>query len=348
MIGEFELIQRYLKPLAAGAPGAFDLSDDAALLAPPPGRDLVVTADAMVAGVHFLADDPPDLVARKLLRVNLSDLAAMGAEPTGYLLAASWPESIGQVTGQDTRGPTGESEDRVEDEGEPWIAAFAAGLAADQAEFGVVLLGGDTTRTPGPMTLSLTAIGSVPAGRCLRRSTARAGDLVFVSGSIGDGALGLEVLRDGLPRLPPEHAADLADRYRLPRPRLALGQRLLAEGLASAALDVSDGLVADLGHIAGTSGLAAVLEAAAVPLSPAAQAALAAEPERLRQAITGGDDYELLFTAAPAQSAALAAVAEALGLPLTRIGAMSQGQGVRVRDAAGAEMSLEHAGWTHF
>ena len=334
MIGEFELIQRYLRPLAADSPGAFALTDDAALLSPPPGRDIVVTADAMVAGVHFLPDDPPDLVARKLLRVNLSDLAAMGAAPIGYLVAASWPDDIGRASAGDG------SED--------WFAGFAAGLAADQAEFGIVLLGGDTTRTPGPMILSLTAVGAVPAGRCLRRSTARAGDLLFVSGSIGDGTLGLEVLRGGLAGLSPEHGAALADRYRLPRPRLALGQRLLAEGLASAALDVSDGLVADLGHIAETSGLAACLEAAAVPLSPAAQAVLAAEPARLRQVVTGGDDYELLFTVAPAQAAGLAALSEELGLPLTRVGAMSAGQGVSVRDAAGAELSLERAGWTHF
>jgi len=330
MIGEFELIERYLRPLAAGSPGAFALTDDAALLTPPPGRDIVITADAMVAGVHFLPDDPPDLVARKLLRVNLSDLAAMGATPIGYLITASWPQDIGQ------------------DGGEDWLASFTAGLAADQAEFEVGLLGGDTTRTPGPMVLSLTALGSVPGGRCLRRSTARDGDLVFVSGSIGDGALGLEVLRGGLTGLSPEHGASLVDRYRLPRPRLALGQCLLAEGLASAALDISDGLVADLGHIAGSSGLAATLEAPAVPLSPAAQAVLAAEPERLQQVITGGDDYELLFTAAPADSGALAALSDELGLPLTRIGVMSTGQGVRVRDATGAEMSLEHAGWTHF
>lgn len=330
MIGEFELIRRYLRPLASDSPGALALTDDAALLTPPPGRDIVITTDAMVAGVHFLPDDPPDLVARKLLRVNLSDLAAMGAAPIGYLVAASWPQDIGRGNDED------------------WFAGFAAGLAADQAEFAVTLVGGDTTRTPGPMTLSLTAVGSVPSGRCLRRSTARAGDLLFVSGSIGDGALGLAVLRGELSGLSPEHAADLADRYRLPRPRLALGQRLLAGGLASAALDVSDGLVADLGHIAETSGLAARLEAAAVPLSQAAQAVLAAEPARLRQVLTGGDDYELLFTARPEQAAALAALSEELGLPLTKVGEMAAGQGVSVREASGAEMALDSAGWTHF
>ena len=342
MIGEFELIQRYLRPLAEGSPGALALTDDAALLSPPAGRDIVITTDAMVAGVHFLPDDPPDQVARKLLRVNLSDLAAMGATPIGYLIAASWPETIGE----DDTGPLG---------GEDWFAGFAAGLAADQAEFEVELLGGDTTRTPGPMTLSLTAVGSVPSGRCLRRSTARAGDQIFVSGSIGDGALGLAVLRGELAGLSPEHAADLAARYRLPRPRLALGQRLLAEGLASAALDVSDGLVADLGHIVETSGLAATLEAAAVPLSPAAEAAVAAEPERLRQVLTGGDDYELLFTISPDKAAVLAELSDELACPLAELGeivAPRKGEGSRhpvlVVDEEERVLAVGGGGFRHF
>jgi thiamine-monophosphate kinase len=326
MLGEFELIRRYLAPLAAEEPAALGLVDDAAVLAVPPGRDLVLTADAMVAGVHYLAEDPPDQVARKLLRVNLSDLAAMGAMPRGYLLTACWPEQVE----------------------ESWIAGFVAGLAADQAEFGIRLLGGDTTRTPGPASLSLTALGTVPAGRCLRRSTARAGDLVYVSGTIGDGALGLAVLQGRLAGLPADARDFLAGRYRLPQPRLALGQALLAESLATAALDVSDGLVGDLAHITESSGLAARLEAAAVPLSPAARAALQADPALLEGLLTGGDDYELLFTVQPARADAVAALAGRLALPLTRIGMLEAGEGVRVFDASGAPLALGKAGWTHF
>ncbi|MGF1611623.1 MAG: thiamine-phosphate kinase [Kiloniellales bacterium] len=326
MLGEFELIRRYLAPLAADEPAALGLIDDAAVLAAPPGRDLVLTADAMVAGVHYLAEDPPDLVARKLLRVNLSDLAAMGATPRGYLLTACWPQDVE----------------------EHWIAQFVEGLAADQAAFGIRLLGGDTTRTPGPASLSLTALGTVPAGRCLRRSTARAGDLVYVSGTIGDGALGLAALQDRLAGLSAGARHFLAERYRLPQPRVALGEALLAERLATAALDVSDGLAADLAHIAETSGLAAQLEAAAVPLSPAARAALKADPELLASVLTGGDDYELVFTVEPAQAEAVAALAGRLALQLTRIGVMEAGEGVQVLDAAGVPMALGKSGWTHF
>lgn len=326
MLGEFELIRRYLAPLAAEEPAALGLIDDAAVLAPPPGRDLVLTADAMVAGVHYLAEDPADLVARKLLRVNLSDLAAMGAAPRGYLLTACWPEDV---------------EER-------WIAHFVDGLAADQAEFGIRLLGGDTTRTPGPASLSLTALGIVPAGRCLRRSTARAGDLVYVSGTIGDGALGLAALQNRLAGLSAGARHFLAERYRLPLPRVALGEALLAEGLATAALDVSDGLVGDLAHIAESSNLAVRIEAAAVPLSPAARAALKADPGLLETVLTGGDDYELAFTVDPVQAEAVAALAGRLALPLTRIGSLEPGEGVRVLDAAGAPMTLGKAGWTHF
>ena len=171
--GEFELIARHFAPLAAGHDLAFDLTDDAALLRPDPDRDIVLTADAVVAGVHFLPDDAPDLIAAKLLRVNLSDLAAMGARPRGYLLTAAWPD----------------------DTDEDWIAGFARGLAADQVEFDVVMLGGDTVATSGPLTLSLTAVGDVARGQALRRNGASPGDAVFVSGSIGDGALGLRALR---------------------------------------------------------------------------------------------------------------------------------------------------------
>ena len=337
MRGEFELIARYFAPLAEAAPGAQGLRNDAALFDPtgPAGdNSLVLTVDAMVAGVHFLPEDPPQTIGRKLLRVNLSDLAAMGARPRGYLLATAFPRDIDEA----------------------WIAAFAAGLAEDQAIFGVALYGGDTVSTPGPLTLSLTAFGEAPKGRALSRATARAGDLIYVSGTIGDGLLGLEVLRGGqfggqlggLPELAEDHRAYLATRYRLPEPRLELGRRLAEDSLASAALDVSDGLAADLGHIAEESGLAAEIEAGAVPLSPAARAVLEAAPERLPELLGGGDDYELLFTVEPGRAGEVAALAVTLDLALTAVGHMAPGRGLRVRDPAGRRVTLTGSGWQHF
>jgi len=326
MRGEFELIARYFTPLAEAAPGAQGLRNDAALFDPAADDSLVLTVDTMVAGVHFLPEDPPETIGRKLLRVNLSDLAAMGARPRGYLLATAFPRDVDEA----------------------WIAAFAAGLAEDQAIFGVALYGGDTVSTPGPLTLSLTAFGEVPKERALSRATARAGDLVYVSGTIGDGLLGLEALRGGLPGVPEHQRAYLAARYRLPEPRLELGRRLAEDSLASAALDVSDGLAADLGHIAEESGLAAEIEAGAVPLSPAARAALEAAPERLPELLGGGDDYELLFTVEPGRAGEVAALAATLDLALTAVGHMAPGQGLRVRDPAGRRMTLTGSGWQHF
>ncbi len=326
MRGEFELIARYFAPLAEAAPGAQGLRNDAALFDPGAGESLVMTVDAMVAGVHFLPEDPPETIGRKLLRVNLSDLAAMGARPRGYLLTTAFPRDIDEA----------------------WIAAFAAGLAEDQTLFGVALYGGDTVSTPGPLTLSLTAFGEVPKDRALSRATARAGDLVYVSGTIGDGLLGLEALGGALADLPEDQRAYLAARYRLPEPRLDLGRHLAGTGLASAALDVSDGLAADLGHIAEESGLAAKIEAGAVPLSPAARVVLESAPERLPELLAGGDDYELLFTVAPGRGGEVAALAAALDLPLTAIGRMAAGRGLRVHDPAGQEVTLKGTGWRHF
>jgi thiamine-monophosphate kinase len=275
---------------------------------------MVVAADAMVAGVHFLADDPPDLVARKLLRTNLSDLAAMGAVPLGYLLTVSVPRATPDA----------------------WFAAFAAGLARDQAEFGIALLGGDTTSTPGPVSLSLTILGTVAPGTALRRSGARAGDGVWVTGTIGDGALGLLAARGEI------DDAYLADRYRLPRPRMALGVAL--HGIAHAAMDVSDGLVQDLSHICRASGVAAEIEADLVPLSAAARQA-----GQLSLCLTGGDDYELLLAVPPALDARLMQVARAAGIPVTRIGVFQAGEPrVTVLGQNGAVLPIDRGGWSHF
>lgn len=324
--GEFDLIARYFAPLSAGMPGALGLQDDACTYAPPPGHELVLTVDALVAGIHFLTDDPADLVARKLLRVNLSDLAAKGAKPVGYLMTTAFtPETD-----------------------EAWVAAFAKGLAADQQEFGVGLLGGDTIATPGPLSLSLTAVGTVPTGRALRRNGAKAGDVVLVSGTIGDGALGLKVLRHEFLELSGDERKFLADRYHLPQPRVALGQALMASGLVHAMMDVSDGLVGDLAHIAEASGMAATLRAADVPLSSAAAEILAEATDLLPLILTGGDDYELLLTAAPNDVPALLGLAAEIGTPLSVIGGIISGAGVHVVDRDGADMAMAAGGYRHF
>lgn len=324
MRGEFEQIRKLWAPLAAGSPGAYDLRNDAALVTPPPDQDLVVTLDTLIEGVHFLPEDPPDLLARKALRVNLSDLAAMGAKAVGYLLSSAWSARIDDA----------------------WMETFASGLARDQEEFSIHLLGGDTVRTPGPLTLTITAFGSVARGRALTRSQARPGDLLYVSGYIGDGALGLLSRRGDLRYLSLEEQEYLERAYRLPQPRLALGTSLV--GLASACLDVSDGLLADVAHLAVESGLQATIETAEVPLSPAATSAIAAAPELFEIVLTGGDDYELVFALPPQGEAKVQELAGRLQLPLTRIGHFSEGQGLRLLDRSGQPLELAGRGWVHF
>lgn len=311
---EFDLIARHFRPLAGQ--GSLDLSDDAAVFALPVGRELVVSADAMVAGVHFLPDDPPELIARKLLRTNLSDLAAMGAKPFGYLLTISTARSMPDA----------------------WFAGFAAGLAVDQVAFGVALLGGDTTSTPGPISLSLTILGTVLPGQAIRRNGARAGDGVWVSGTIGDGALGLLAATDRLA----DPSGFLARRYRLPQPRLGLAKF----GLVAACMDVSDGLVQDLGHLCRASGAGAEIEAARLPLSDAAHAA---GQGYLSLCLTGGDDYELLMAIPAAHEAAFAVHSAAMGIAVHRIGRFVSGDPVvRVHDATGGLIDLPRGGWSHF
>jgi thiamine-monophosphate kinase len=303
---EFSRIDRHFRPLAG--PGSLDLTDDAAVFAPPPGRELVMTADAMVESVHFLPGTAPGLIARKLLRVNLSDLASMGAEPYAYLITISVPRALG----------------------DDWFAGFAAGLKHDQTAFGITLLGGDTTETPGPLTLSLTAIGHVAPGTAIRRSGAQVGDDVWVTGTIGDGVLGLYAARGELP----DPGGYLKGRYDLPTPRLGIP----IQGWARAAMDVSDGLFQDLGHICRASGVAAVVEAARIPLSPQAAAA---GPAWREKAWIGGDDYELLL-------AAPHGVPPPSGVDATRIGRFVPGEGVTVIDAAGQTLPIATAGWSHF
>ncbi len=321
-LGEFERIDRYFRSLAAGFETALELADDAALLPVPAGETLVVTTDAMVEGVHYLAGEDPGRVARKALRVNLSDLAAMGARPLAYLLTTALPVSVD----------------------DDWLAAFAAGLRDDQQHYGIHLVGGDSVSTPGPAMISVTAFGSVPEGREIRRSGARPGDRIWVSGTIGDGALGLQAARGELDTLSAADRKYLAGRYRLPSPRLALGKRL--RGIATAAADVSDGLLGDLGHICAASGVGATLMAERVPQSPAVQAA-AVDPESRSLALAGGDDYELLFTAAADATAAVNRIAGEIDLPLACIGEVVSGSDVTMLDAAGNPVALP-PGWRHF
>jgi thiamine-monophosphate kinase len=321
-LGEFERIRRFFAPLAG--PGGLGLVDDAALVDCTPGRRLVITADAIVAGVHYLPEDPPDLVARKLLRVNLSDLAAMGARPLHYVLTTALPAELGRE----------------------WLARFAEGLGEDQRRYGIHLLGGDSVGTRGPAVLSLTAIGEVAADQEIRRSRAQPGDLVWVSGSIGDAFLGLGVLRGAYPDLAPEHRDYLVRRFRIPEPRTELGPRLC--GIAHAMIDVSDGLLADLGHICETSRAAAIVELDLLPLSSAARAVVERDPGIRVRLAAAGDDYELLF-AAPADAAErIAALSLRLGVPVTRIGRIDVGTGVRLINSDGHQIALEATGYRHF
>lgn len=308
--GEFDWIAQLLRPLTKGAPEALDLLDDAAVLSSRPGFDLVVTKDAMVAGVHFLPDDPLDLVARKLLRVNLSDLAAKGAEPYGYFLTTAWPAG----TDWDAK------------------ALFAKGLAEDGEAYGLTLLGGDTVSTPGPLTLTATLLGWVPAGGAILRRGATPGDLLAVSGTIGDGWLGLQAATGAI------DSPALADRYRLPRPRVDLIPELRRH--ARAAADVSDGLLADAGHLAAASGCAVRVDLDRAPLSPEAAAWLVAQPDRvaaLTRLATGGDDYQIVcaFPDGPAPPDGF-----------TVVGRFEAGQGVHPFHD-GAPVAVDRLGWTH-
>jgi thiamine-monophosphate kinase len=321
-LGEFGRIREFFAPLAGL--GALDLTDDAALLECPSGYRLVITVDQLVEGVHFLPDDPPELIAKKLLRRNLSDLAAMGATPRHYLLTSALPAS------------------RDDD----WVRRFAAGLTEDQHRFGIALLGGDSTSTPGPTALTLTAIGQVAAGREIRRNGAKPGDRVWVSGTIGDAFLGLKALRGEYPKLAADHRAALVARFQVPDPRIELGSRL--GGIAHAMIDVSDGLLADLGHVCETSGVAASVQLPLMPLSPAAREVVGADATIHAALATGGDDYELLFAAPPDADGEIVSLSRSLGLPITEIGAIEPGKGVRLLDHAGGEVLVAETGWRHF
>jgi thiamine-monophosphate kinase len=320
--GEFELIAKYFRPLASD-PGAFALTDDAALVAPRAGEEIVVTCDAIAAGVHFFPDDPPESIAQKALRVNLSDLAAKGATPIGYLMALALPV----------------------DWTEAWLRRFALGLAADEKQYGIGLLGGDTIRASGGVTVSITALGSVPKGKMVLRSGARPGDAIMVSGTLGDAALALRLRRGSLAR--PVGGKALLERYLRPLPRLELVP--LLRRYATSAIDVSDGLLGDLGHICEVSGVSAEVEADAVPLSAPARRIAAVDPSARMLALTGGDDYEILATTAASDVAAFAKAAAAAGVPVARIGTIVPGHAPPiVKDRDGQPITVVGRSHSHF
>jgi len=323
---EDALIERYFAPLAG--PGGLKLRDDAALIEVSGDSELVTTVDMLVADVHFFNDDPADAIAEKALGVNLSDLAAKGAEPVGFLLALALPA----------------------DWTEAWLASFAAGLGKAAAHYGCVLLGGDTTRTNGPLVISITAFGRVPRNAMVPRTGAKPGDLIAVTGTIGDSALGLKIR--ATPELDWVNALDdrdftfLLDRYLRPKPRTAFAKALQVN--AHAAMDVSDGLVGDLGKMLRASGVTGTLKIENVPLSAAARSAIAHHPILLIDAVTGGDDYEILFTFAPDRFDAIQKRAKAAGLPVTVIGEVKAGQEPLSTSHRGETFLTRTGSYSHF
>jgi thiamine-monophosphate kinase len=326
--GEDEIIARYFRPLAKH-PAALGLIDDCAALPVPAGSDLVLKTDAIVGGVHFFTDDPADKIAQKALRVNLSDLAAKGAKPEGFLLALALPREIDQA----------------------WLKAFARGLGKGATTFGCPLLGGDTVGTPGPVTIAITAFGTLPRGTMVPRSGAKPGDRVLVTGTIGDAALGLMLRQDaaaaerwGLSR---REAAHLAERYLVPQPRNALAEALRRH--ASAAMDVSDGLVGDFTKLCAASGVSAEIEAALMPLSGAARRAVAAEAAMLERALTGGDDYEIVCAVPPRKVVSFQAAAAKAGVPLAEVGVIAKGSAPpQFLDGSGKPLTFKQLSFSHF
>jgi thiamine-monophosphate kinase len=323
---EDSLIARHFKPIATD-PGAFGLVDDAAILKAL-GEDIVVTTDAIVEGVHFLADDPPDTIARKALRTNLSDLAAKGAVPAGFVLTLA-------LLAAD----------------EKWLEPFARALGEDAKSFACPLLGGDTVSTPGPVTISITAFGRVPEGRMVRRSGAKAGDQIMVTGTIGDAVLGLDILKKGVIAKAlagdPKGSEVLIARYRVPQPRNALAEAVRDH--ASAAMDVSDGLAGDLAKLCAASGVSAVVDTPSIPASATAAGLLSRGLVGLEALIAGGDDYEILCTIPEARAAAFAEAARRAGVAVTAIGTIMAGEGLpRFLDGAGKELALARLSHSHF
>ena len=324
MTTEFDLISRYFAPLAG--PGGLGLKDDAALINSLPGKEFVVTADAFVAGVHFLSSEKPGVIARRLLRTNISDLAAKGARLSGYLLTLALPNELN----------------------EDWVAAFSAGLMLDQEEYGISLLGGDTVSTSGPIVASITAIGTVLQGSMIPRSGARVGDDLWVTGSIGDAGLGLKVVQGQLPQISLEDRSWLSGRFSLPTPPAAFGAALGERGLAHASADVSDGLVADAGHIAKASGVRLKIDGSSVPLSDAVTRAISRGLWTISEAVTAGDDYQIVFSAPNKNRDLITTLAVDHSTSATRIGSVVEGApGVELLSDTGQQIQLTKTGFQH-
>ena len=324
--GEDKLIARFFKPLATH-PGALALADDAAILELPADRDLVLKTDAVTSGVHFFPDDPPDTIARKALRVNLSDLAAKGAKPLGFLLTLALPPSIDDA----------------------WLEKFSSGLRADAETFACPLFGGDTIRTLGPVTVSIFAFGSVPKGKMVKRSGAKAGDRIMVTGTIGDAALGLRLRKEGAApnwKLDATARDHLLGRYLLPQPRVSLADAVQAH--ASAAMDVSDGLAGDLGKLCAVSGVSARIDVAFVPLSAAARRALAVDRTLIETVLTGGDDYEIVCAMNPDEVPAFRARAATADIAVADIGAIVDGTDEPRFIGANGPLSFARKSFSHF
>jgi len=319
---EFDLIRCLFAPLAAHRPEALGLLDDAAIIEPDSGQGIAITTDCLVAGVHFFASDPPDSIAARSLRVNLSDLAAMGAVPDSYTLAIAIPENCDNA----------------------WLRAFADQLRRDQEQYEIDLIGGDTVSTPGPLTITITALGRLPVGQGVRRSSAVVGDDIYVSGTIGDACLGLSALQKGGDEFDQTTAEYLIDRFRFPSPRTQLGPQLL--GKASAMADVSDGLIADLGHICSASGVGADIRLDQIPISDDARRVTGGKQESIMALLGGGDDYELVFTASRDIRSEVQAVGEKCQVAITRIGHICEAKSEQVSllDEAGEILPISSTG----
>ena len=323
-MNEFEFVESQLKPLAGAFAGAINLEDDAAVLTPEKGQEFVVTTDALTAGVHFFATDSPRLIAQKCLRVNLSDIAAMGADPYCYSLALMLPEQTSQG----------------------WLSEFCEGLRADQDEYNVHLSGGDTTSTTGPLSAAITMIGTVPVGKALKRSTARIDDDIWVTGTIGDAAMGLQALKDAFPSIDEAARDTLVRRYHVPQPRNRIAPAL--RDLATSAIDISDGLAADLGHICTASGVGAKVSTFKIPVSDHVLSLQNTYAENLEALLSGGDDYELMFTANPDKSNKINDLSRNLNVKISKIGKLTADLEVGFIDQDGAMLTLSSNGFRHF
>lgn len=317
---EFAAIARFFRPLSEGRPEALNLLDDASLITPPPGKQLVITTDALQENIHFFSDDAPRLIAKKALRVNLSDLAAKGADPLCYFMTLGLPPRVDAA----------------------WLEAFVAGLAEDQQRYGVFLAGGDTTNSEHSLSISITLLGTVPNGEMVPRLTAQSSDFLYITGTIGDAALGLKV-RHGDATLSGKEREFLLQRYLLPEPRNGCIEVL--RSVATAAMDISDGFVQDVQKFCG-AGLGLDIALTALPFSPAAQSWLSVTGD-IAALVAGGDDYELLFSVAPCCKEELLQAAHDFGFPVTCLGTLIAQKPVRFLDASGSEMEFSAGGYRH-